>query len=202
MGWAFLAALVLCAAALGVFGAGEKGTGWALTATARLSFLLFWPAYAGAAMAALFGTGFQPLKRHTRDFGLAFASAHLVHIGLVAWLCWIGAVPTLGTFVFFGIALLWTYLLALLSLGRLQQLLSPAVWWTTRTVGMNYIAGAFAVDFLHAPLYGGITRIVWYLPFAVLAVVGPLLRLAAFVQRLAPSLQAQAAALSMRSRSR
>jgi len=67
-----------------VFGAGERGTHVALQATARLSFVLFWPAYCAAALAALFGPSFQPLQRHVREFGLAFAAAHLVHLGLVA----------------------------------------------------------------------------------------------------------------------
>ncbi|MGB9118854.1 hypothetical protein [Bradyrhizobium sp.] len=85
----------------------------ALQMTARLSFLLFWPAFSAGAMTALFGPAFQPFKQRAREFGLAFASAHLVHIALVVWLTYIGAVPPRGTFVFFGVAALWTYLLAL-----------------------------------------------------------------------------------------
>ena len=46
----------------------------ALRATARWSFLWFWLAYAGGALAALFGSAFQPLAHRSRDFGLAFAS--------------------------------------------------------------------------------------------------------------------------------
>jgi len=42
--------------------------------------------YAGGAMTALFGPAFEPFKKRAREFGLAFASAHLVHIALVAWL--------------------------------------------------------------------------------------------------------------------
>jgi len=62
---------------------GEK-LGVALRATARWSFLLFWLAYAGGALATLFGPKFQALAHRGRDFGLSFASAHLVHLGLVA----------------------------------------------------------------------------------------------------------------------
>jgi hypothetical protein len=58
------------------------GTQVALQATARLSFVLFWPAYSAAALAALFGPSFQPLRRRVREFGLAFAAAHLVHLEL------------------------------------------------------------------------------------------------------------------------
>ena len=97
---AFCAALGLAAVILGTLGADARGTDVALAATARLSFLLFWIAYAGSAIATLFGQTFQPFGQRAREFGLAFASAHLVHIGLVAWLCLIGAAPSVSTFVF------------------------------------------------------------------------------------------------------
>jgi hypothetical protein len=185
MGWAFCAALGLAALMLAALGPGERGTFVALQATARLSFLLFWPAYTAGALTAMFGPAFEPFKRRAREFGLAFASAHLVHLALVAWLTHIGAAPPLGTFVIFGVAVLWTYLLALFSIGRLQQTLGSWGWWTLRVVGLNYIAYAFALDFLRYPQFGSFKYLVGYLPFAVLSVFGPLLRLAAFVQRAA-----------------
>src|ERR1700739_2690181 len=55
MGAAFLIAFVLAIIVLAVFGAGEHGTDLALRVTARWSFLLFWLAYAGRAMAWLCG---------------------------------------------------------------------------------------------------------------------------------------------------
>ena len=92
---------------------------------------------------------FEPLKRRTREFGLAFASAQLVHLALVAWLTHIEAAPPLETFVIFGAAVFWTYLLSLFSISRLQQALASWGWWTLRVVvGFNYIAYAFALDFL------------------------------------------------------
>jgi hypothetical protein len=36
------------------------------------------------------------LALHARDFGLAFASAHLAHVGLVAWLYYIAVDPPLS----------------------------------------------------------------------------------------------------------
>ncbi len=185
MGSAFLAALCVASIALEIRGAGERGTDAALATTARVSFLLFWLAYAGSAMAALFGQTFQPLKVHAREFGLAFASAHLVHVGLVAWLCEIGHTPGTSVFVFFGIALVWTYLLALFSIGRLRKALHPLGWWLLSNVGMNYIAYAFAVDFIRYPFDLGVKHLAEYLPFAILAVVGPILRLSPFVLRVA-----------------
>src|SRR6202021_2560392 len=145
IGSSFCAALGLAALMLATLGPGERGTGVALQMTARLSFLLFWPAYAAGALTALFGPAFEPLKRRAREFGLAFAAAQLVHLALVAWLTHIGATPPLGTFVIFGVAVLWTYFLALFSIGRLQQTLGSWAWWTLHVVGLNYIAYAFAL---------------------------------------------------------
>jgi len=187
-GWiasAFCAALGLVALVLWIVGPGVKGTILALQLTARFSFLLFWSAYTAGALAALFGPSFEPLKRHAREFGLAFASAHLVHLGLVGWLTYIGATPPRGVFVFFGIAALWVYLLALFSIPRLQQSLGSTVWWLLRVVGLNFIAYAFAKDFLGYRQFGSVKYLVGYLPFAVLSIVGPLLSLVAFVHRTA-----------------
>ncbi len=175
MGLAFGAAAALAAIVLAAFGADEHGTDVALFVTARLSFLLFWLAYTGSGLVALFGPRFQVLKRHGQDFGLAFASAHLIHVALVAWLCWIGAAPATGVFVFFGIALMWIYLLALFSIGRLQRTLGRTGWWLLRTVGLNYIAYAFASDFVKYPFGGGIKHWIEYMPFVILSIVGPFL---------------------------
>ncbi len=182
---AFAAALVLAAFVMLVLGTGVRGTDAALAATARLSFLLFWPSYAGGAMASLFGSAFQPLRQHGRTFGLTFAAAHLVHLGLVGWLCYIGAVPSTGTFVVFGIAVGWIYLLAVFSFQPTHRLLNAQSWWLLRTLGLNYIAYAFAIDFLRHPFSGGLRHMVEYVPFALLAVLGPAVRLAAFARRLA-----------------
>jgi hypothetical protein len=185
MASAFCAAFGLAAVVLAAFGTEERGTDVALQVTARFSFLLFWPAYAASAMTALFGPAFEPFKRRAREFGLAFASAHLVHLALVAWLTYIGHVPPRGVFVFFGVAALWTYLLALFSIRRIQQALGSKGWWVLRVVGLNYIAYAFASDFLRYPQLGSIKYLFGYAPFAVLSVVGPLLCLAAFMRRAA-----------------
>jgi hypothetical protein len=185
MGLAFCVALGLAALTFAVLGPGVHGTVAALRVTARFSFLLFWLAYTAGAMTTLFGPAFEPLKRRGREFGLAFASAHLVHLGLVAWVTYIGHAPARGVFLFFGLAALWIYLLALFSIPRLQKALGPKGWWFLRVVGLNYIAYAFATDFLGYPQFGSFKYLVGYLPFVALSVVGPLLCLAAFVQRAA-----------------
>jgi hypothetical protein len=176
MSSSFVAASALAAIVLAIFGAGERGTDIALQATARWSFLLFWLAYAGGGLSTLAGPALLPLKRRGRDFGLAFAAAHLVHIGLVAWLCWIGAAPTAPVFRFFVPPAVMIYIVALFSIGRLKQMLGDTGWRLLRTIAMTYIAYAFAIDFLRYPLAGA-RQIAEYLPFAVLSIAGPILHL-------------------------
>ncbi|HLY88179.1 MAG TPA: hypothetical protein VKQ27_04280 [Acetobacteraceae bacterium] len=181
----FCVALILSVAVLGLEGIGEKATVAALRVTGRWSFLLFWLAYTGSAMATLLGQSFQPIRRRSREFGLAFASAHLVHLALVAWLCWIGATPATSVFVLFGIAVFWTYAIALVSFGDPRKMLGSAGWWLLRAVGLNYIAYAFATDFTSNPFSGGITRQIAYVPFAILSVLGPILWVAGEAARFA-----------------
>jgi hypothetical protein len=160
----------------------------ALRTTARWSFLWFWLASAGGALAALFGSRFQALAQRGRDFGLAFASAHLVHVGLVAWLLYHMDKPfPRSPLIFFGIGVFWTYLLALLSIRRLSGMLAPGIWRIVRTLGVEYISFAFLVDFAKNPFEHGVLHFIAYLPFLALAVAGPLLRLAAAAKRLSPA---------------
>lgn len=58
MAVAFGASLALASTVIVVFGA-HRGVYVALAATARLAFLIFWPAYAGGALASLFGASFR-----------------------------------------------------------------------------------------------------------------------------------------------
>src|SRR5271155_5716660 len=102
MSAAFLFAFAMAALVLSVFGAGERGTVLALQVTARWSFLLFWLAYAGSALAKLYGPRLGALARRGREFGLAFASAQLVHVGLVLWIIHISSKPG-GAMIFFWV---------------------------------------------------------------------------------------------------
>jgi hypothetical protein len=190
MGMAFGVAVVLAAAIVGRAGVDADSIVEALRVTARWSFLLFWLAYAGRAMAVLFGPAFAPLARQGREFGLAFASAHLVHIGLVVWLYRIlHHAPLTGALLtFFMIGIFWTYLLAALSFGGLKEALGPVGWRVVRVVGMNYILVAFAYDFVPTVVHSGIMHqgiryLVECVPFAALCVIGPALCLAAAARR-------------------
>ncbi len=184
MAVAFVVALALAAIVLAVFGAGDRGTVLALRVTARWSFLLFWFAYTGGAMATLLGPRLGGLARRGRELGLAFASAQLIHVALVLWLFYVTTGP--GEMILFWIGVLCTYLLALFSLPRLHDLLEPRLWRTFRAIALEYIALAFAADFILAPLQAaGFGKYpLTYLPFALMLIAGAGLRVAAFARSL------------------
>jgi hypothetical protein len=182
MGAAFGIAMAVTVAVLAIQGTGNSGTRLALELTARWSFLLFWLAYAGHAVAQLFGI--RSLAGHGREFGLAFAAAHLVHIGLIVWLGTIlGRVPLSGgLLLFFLIALFATYLLMALSFGGAKAL-GPA-WVPLRFIAMNYILIAFGRDFVLPVIHPKPGQInfghyLFYAPFMVLSLAAPLLTLLA-----------------------
>jgi hypothetical protein len=186
MGTAFAVALAITVTVLALRGTDSKSIRLALELTARFSFLLFWLAYAGGALATLFG--WAALAGRGREFGLAFASAHLVHVGLVIWLGIImGRVPLSGgLLLFFLIGLLFTYLLAFLSFGGAKAL--GPLWPPLRFVGMNYILIAFARDFVLPVLYPkpeqyNLAHFIAYAPFAIASGAAPLLVLAATARR-------------------
>ncbi|MGH7155200.1 MAG: hypothetical protein ACREF3_14850 [Acetobacteraceae bacterium] len=187
-GWwvlgSFATALVLAALVLSIEGVDERGLDLALQATARLSFFLFLPAYLGSPLTAIFGSVFRPLKECGRDFGLAFASAHVVHLSLVGGLCVIGAAPPAASFIFFGTAAVLTYLIALFSVTDPRRMLPLPVWRLLLMLGMNYIMFAFAVDFLREPVITEFRRMVIYLPFQLLSVAALVLRLTGFATKL------------------
>jgi len=184
MAASFVVALAIVLIARGVAAPGDRVV-MALRATARWSFLLFWLASTGSALATLFGPRFQGLARQARNLGLSFASAHLAHLGVVAWIYYSSSnPPEQSTLVFFGIAAIWTYTLAIFSIKRLSAALNPRLWRAVRIVGIEYITLAFLVDFDKNPFQGGFANFVAYVPFLALAIAGPLLRLAALVKRL------------------
>lgn len=186
MGSAFAIAWATATVVLALNGPDNKSIRLALELTARWSFLLFFLAYAGNALSALFG--WAALKGHGREFGLAFASAHLVHIGLVVWLYRISLRPPLGPglFWFFMIGLFFTYLLASLSFGGVKAL--GPLWPPLRFVGMNYILIAFARDFvlpiIHPkPTQYNLAHFIAYAPFAALSIAAPLIVVAVTLNR-------------------
>src|SRR6516165_4114656 len=139
MGGAFGVALGLALCVLAIKGVDTESLKVALRVTARWSFVPFWIAYSAGALAVLFGPAFEPLAERGREFGLAYAAAQLIHLGLVVWLFQISSRPPLTGLlvVFFSVGLFWTYLLALFSFGGLSKLLGSRGWHTLRVVGLN-----------------------------------------------------------------
>jgi hypothetical protein len=174
----FVVAAALAAVVFGEVGAQDR-VAVALRVTARWSFSLFWLAYTGSAMATLWGPPFSSLARHGREFGLAFAAAQLVHVGLIL-LSGAG-----GGMAFFWVGIMFTYLLALFSLPWLRATMGPRLWRISLMISLNYIALVFAADFIQRPLEkGGVVNYPpSYLPFALMLIVGVGLRIAAFVHR-------------------
>jgi hypothetical protein len=187
MGAAFAVALAITVAVFALRGIDNKSIRLALELTARWSFTLFWLAYAGGALATLYG--WQSLAGRGRELGLAFATAHLVHVGLVIELGIVmGRVPLSGgLLLFFLIGLLFTYLLALLSFGGAKAM-GPVAWKSLRFVGMNYILIAFARDFVLPVIYPkptqyNVAHFIAYAPFAAASIAAPLLVLVAMARR-------------------
>jgi hypothetical protein len=139
MAGAFIVAFALAMIVFASLGAGDRGTLVALRVTARWSFLLFWLAYAGGALAKVSGLDFGGLGRRGRELGLAFASAQLVHVGLVLWLFHVMTKPQ-GGMAFFWIGVLCTYLLPLFSVQQLRDALGLRIWRTFRLIALEYIA--------------------------------------------------------------
>jgi hypothetical protein len=175
----FVIAFALAGVVLAIFGAQERGTVLALRVTARWSFVLFWLAYAGGAIARLFGPRLDRLSRRGRELGLAFASAQLIHVALVLWLYYSATGPV-GVMTFFWLGIACVYTLVLFSLPRIRTALGPRFWSMFRTIAIEYIALVFALDFIFGPLQAGVDKYpLSYLPFALLLVSGACMRAAA-----------------------
>lgn len=181
-GAGFGLALLLTAAAIVGQGLDRPGIELGLRLTARLAFLPFWAAYAGGALVVLFGQGFAPVKRRARELGLAFAAVLAVHLGLVSALCAIGATPSAHVFLIFGPGVACALLLAIASIEPVGRAIGPAGWWGLRNLAMNYLAFDFAVDFVRRQPPTSALQALMYLPFAAFAVLGPALRLAAWIK--------------------
>jgi hypothetical protein len=183
LGWssaAFLGALLLVAWGYGFSHSGDKLAA-VLRVTGRWSFLWFSLATWGVPLAVLWGERFRALATRGRDFGLAFAAAHLVHLGLVARLLATSTTPfPRPELIFFGVGVFWVYLLAFLSLSQ-KRTAGPSlgVRRVLRRTGVEYLSLAFAYDFTLQVFSGNLKNVIHYLPLAIAAWLGPVLRLAA-----------------------
>lgn len=178
----FIVALALVVAVFAFVRTADR-YGIALRVTARWSFLLFWLAYTGDAMARIFGPRFTGLAHRRRHLGLAYGSAQVVHVALIVRLSYIVTEP-FGAMLFFWAGIVCTYLLALFSVPQLRDALGRRIWRASLTVATEYIALVFATDFILLPLQAkGIGQYpLSYLPFAFMLVGGALMRVVATAQ--------------------
>ena len=189
MATAFALALGLAVAVLATKGINNESLRLALRLTARLSFMPFWLAYTGSAIASLFGPFFTPIAKRGRDFGLAYAAALTVHLATVLGLFVLTSRPPLTGWglALFLVGAFFTYLLVVFSFGGLSKTLGAKGWGALRFVAVNYILYAFAVDFIpgamHASAHNGLAHLINYGFFASMTVAAPFLVLAAAVRR-------------------
>jgi hypothetical protein len=140
-------------------------------------------------MARLFGPRLAGVARRGREFGLAFASAQVVHVGVVVWIIYLTP-GGIGGMLLFWAGIVCTYLLALFSWPRLRDALGPRLWRICLEITLNYIMLVFAVDFIRIPLQAdGLDKYpLSYVPFAMLLVGAVGLRVAAWGrQQMRPS---------------
>ena len=167
------------------FGIGERGVSVATRYIARVAFLFFWLTYTGGALSTLFGSSFAGLGRRRRELGLAFAAALLVHLAFVAWLFRIAARQPISDMwiVYFALGAVCAYALAAGSLKRFGAVLHTRVGRIFSTIAIEYIAFLFFRDFVLLPLQFGARHPLEYAPFALLIIVGPLLRWSVMARR-------------------
>jgi hypothetical protein len=109
---------------------------------------------------------------------LAFAGALLVHLALVAWLFRVSARQPISDqwIVYFVLGALGTYVLALGSWQRLSALWKRRLWRIFSAVVLEYVAFLFFRDFVLLPLQFRVAHPAEYLPFALLIILGVMLR--------------------------
>jgi hypothetical protein len=184
MGGAFSVALVVSITAYAIAIPSQR-LGAALRDTARWSFLWFCLATYGGALTTLFGSSFHPLARRARNFGLGFAAAQLVHVALAMWFLYSSPEPFPRLpLIVFSVGVFWTYALAVFSFNtKLSAWLGPRRSRDVRTIGIEYIAFAYAFEFGSRILTGNRANALHYSPLFAAAVAGPLLRIGATIKR-------------------
>lgn len=141
------------AAATGLWlegGPGADGFQAAARLTARWSFLWFIVVWSASALARLWPGGWRSwLLFNRRGFGLAFASAHLIHAGFfLTAILGFGVETSLKTIIGGGLGYVFVILLAITSNDYWVRALTPRGWKLLHTIGVNYIAIIFLVSYL------------------------------------------------------
>jgi sulfoxide reductase heme-binding subunit YedZ len=152
---------IIAAASIGAFAAAATGLWFAGSAdregflaaarlTARWSFVWFIVVWSASALARLWPGGWRAwLLYNRRGFGLAFASAHLIHAGFfLTAILGFGADTSLKTVIGGGLGYVFVILLALTSSDYWVRKLTPRGWKLLHTIGVTYIALIFFTSYL------------------------------------------------------
>ena len=116
--------------------------------TARSSFFVFLTVYSAPSLARLFPSPLtRAIVRSRRQWGLAFALAHTIHLGaLTHYMLLSGEVRPLGVWILTVTAYVLIYALALTSNDTSQRLLGK--WWKRlHRVGIHFIWLTFLASY-------------------------------------------------------
>lgn len=156
---------------LGLASAPTDVEGWRLAArwTARVSFLIFMPVYVASAWYRLApGELSRGLMRRRRAMGLAFATAHTIHLGaLVTFLTLSGEPRPAETLVVGGGAYLTMFAMAATSNDAAVRALGKN-WKRLHAFGIHYLWFVFAFSYAARTLGGDAS----YAPLLALALGG------------------------------
>jgi methionine sulfoxide reductase heme-binding subunit len=148
--------------------------------TARVSFLLFLPVYVASSWNQLAPSAASRFAfRRRRSLGLAFATAHTIHLGaLTTFQVLTREVPNTVTFVFGGGAYLALFALVATSSDAAVRRLGKR-WRRLHQVGVHWLWFVFAFSYSGRVAGGQL----FFVPFAAAAFAGLGLRIAAWRRR-------------------
>lgn len=153
---------------LGLASAPTAVEGWRFAArwTARVSFMIFLPVYVASAWYRLAPSGpARGLMRRRRALGLAFATAHTIHLGsLVTFATLADQPPALQTTIVGGGAYLTMFAMAATSNDAAVRRLGRN-WKRLHTFGIHYLWFVFAFSYFGRTMSGDLS----YAPLLVLA---------------------------------
>lgn len=167
------------AAGFGLADATYDATPWQLAAryTARLAFLLFLPVYVASSWHRLApSAATRWLMRRRRSLGLAFATAHVVHLGaLTMFQVTSRGMPDLVTMGVGGGAFVVLFAMVATSNDAAVRRLGGRRWQRLHRFGMHYLWFVFAFSYA-----GRVAAGMWsFVPLVGLAVAALALRIVA-----------------------
>jgi methionine sulfoxide reductase heme-binding subunit len=147
---------------------GTDGFRFALRLTARASFVFWFLTFVAGPLASIQQAAASPLLRWRPRLGLAFAGAHLVHMGLVL------TIPLLikihypaFIIVFGGTGAIIAGMLALTSFRAVRKHIALRTWKLLHRGGIWYLGIMFSYGFLWRPLTEGTVVKPLYWPFTI-----------------------------------